>query len=144
MYDPNPNLTPEQLAALESAKAHWGRKWKQSLSSCWLVSRYPRELDECKHLLQQVRNQGGPVFLKDFRFPKAPKVLIEVAPLIHGGDVRVLEKAPERSPIEKLDQDINRLLRQTKTGKTLAEKVALERQIKALRQEKRDLILAQN
>lgn len=142
MYDPNPNLNPEQLAALAAAKAHWGRKWKQELSGCWLVSRYPHQLEDCKHFLQQVRNQGGPVFLKDFRFPKAPMVWVEAAPLVRGGEVRVLEKAPERSPIEKLDQDINRLLRQAKSGKTLAEKIDIERQVKALRQQRRELIVA--
>jgi hypothetical protein len=69
-------------------------------------------------------------------------VWVEAAPLVRGGEVRVLEKAPERSPTEKLDQDINRLLRQAKSGKTLAEKIDIERQVKALRQQRRELIVA--
>jgi hypothetical protein len=62
---------------------------------------------------------------------------IEVDPLCRGGEVRILENPPERSPIEKLDQDINRLLKQSKQGKTLAEKIDIESQIKALKQQKR-------
>jgi hypothetical protein len=72
----------------------------------------------------------------------AKRVWREIDPLCRGGDVRILENSPERSPIEKLDQNINRLLNQSKQGKTLAEKVDIERQIRALRQEKRQLILA--
>lgn len=138
MYSPN----PEQLAALASAKAHWGKRWKKELSECWLIVRYPHQLSDISNLLQQVRNQGGPAFLKTFRFPRAQKVWVEAAPLSRGGEIRVLKKAPERSPIEKLDQKINRLLRESKEGKTLAEKIVQERRIKALRQQKRELILA--
>lgn len=72
----------------------------------------------------------------------AKRVWREIDPLCRGGEVRILETPPERSPLEKLEQDINRLLKQSKQEKNLAEKVALERQIKALRQEKRQLILA--
>jgi hypothetical protein len=72
----------------------------------------------------------------------AKRVWREIDPLCRGGEVRILENPPERSPIEKLDQNIKQLLRQSKKEKPLAEKVALERQIKALRQEKRQLILA--
>jgi hypothetical protein len=66
----------------------------------------------------------------------------EIDPLCRGGEVRILETPPERSPLEKLNQDINCLMKQSKQGKTLAEKIDIERQIKALRQEKRQLILA--
>jgi hypothetical protein len=67
MFKPN----SDQLDALMAAKTLWGRNWKQELSNCWLVSRYPDSLDECSCFLQQVRNQGGPSFLQCFRFQKA-------------------------------------------------------------------------
>ncbi|HEY9826951.1 MAG TPA: hypothetical protein V6D19_16045, partial [Stenomitos sp.] len=138
MYKPN----PEQLAALESAKAFWGKQWKQELSECWLSSRYPYQLDAQKHLLQQVRNQGGPSFLKTFRFPKSERVWIQVHPFALGGAVKVLDKAPEPTNLEKLEQQINRLKSKAKQGKTLAEKLELQQQVKSLQAQKRQLMIA--
>jgi hypothetical protein len=69
-----PNI--DQLAAIiRFADAH-GRNWKSKLSDCWLIGYYPAmAIIDCDNgddaLLQQVRNQFGPSWLKSFRLTDA-------------------------------------------------------------------------
>ena len=70
---PEYHLSPEQLAALQAARVHWGKRYKSKLNDCWLKGRYPSPLQEQQHLLQQVRNDGGPRFLLKFKLPKQLK-----------------------------------------------------------------------
>ena len=61
MKHPNPN--PEQVAALVKFAEREGRSWQSKLRDCWMLASYPADR-ETSHLLQQVRNQFGPVWLE--------------------------------------------------------------------------------
>ena len=75
MSPKNPEYHPnaEQLAALQAARVHWGKRYKSKLNDCWTKSRYPSPLQDHQHLLQQVRNDGGPRFLLALKLPKQLK-----------------------------------------------------------------------
>lgn len=60
-YVPN----EEQLAALRAFKARHGRNWKTTLSAKW--SNGTDTAEPNGHLLRQVRNQGGPTWLANFK-----------------------------------------------------------------------------
>ena len=70
---PEYNPTTEQLAALQAARDHWGKRYKSKLNDCWLKGRYPSPLQDHQHLLHQLRNDGGPSFLLAFKLPKQLK-----------------------------------------------------------------------
>ena len=53
--------TAEQLAAVSAFAVRHGRTWRADLASAWLSGRDATEPDG--HLLRQVRNQFGPVWL---------------------------------------------------------------------------------
>ena len=55
----------EQIAALEDFKRLWGRCWKKELKVCWTCGQYPDSVDS--RLLQQIRNQFGPMWLTRWR-----------------------------------------------------------------------------
>jgi hypothetical protein len=67
--------TPEQFAALTAYAAQHGCNWKTELSDAWMTGRYDNATVRREHdgLLQQVRNQCGPGWLR------AATVLVEVA-----------------------------------------------------------------
>ena len=53
--------TEEQLAAVRAFKEKHGRNWKVALMDAWLSGE--DESEPNGHLLRQVRNQQGPVWL---------------------------------------------------------------------------------
>lgn len=61
----------EQLAAVIAFAEDNGRTWKASLNDAWMTDGYRRYIvrDDASHLLQQVRNQFGPRWLKSFKAP---------------------------------------------------------------------------
>jgi len=59
----------EQLAALQAYAARNGAQWKRKLADAWLDGRDDREPNG--HLLRQMRNRGGPSWLKRFDLAKA-------------------------------------------------------------------------
>ena len=67
--------TLEQLDALMAYATQHGRNWKTTLSDAWMTGRYDSTTVRRDHdgLLQQVRNQCGPSWLR------AATVLVEVA-----------------------------------------------------------------
>ena len=56
--------TTEQLEALKSFAANHGRSWKRKLLNAWTSGADAREQNG--HLLRQVRNQLGPIWLNKF------------------------------------------------------------------------------
>jgi hypothetical protein len=54
--------TAEQVAALYDYAAKYGAQWKAKLANAWLNGSDAREPDG--HLLRQMRNRGGPSWLK--------------------------------------------------------------------------------
>jgi len=65
--------TPEQLSALMAYATQHGRNWKTTLSDAWMTGRYDSTTVRRDHdgLLQQVRNQCGPGWLKTVRIAAA-------------------------------------------------------------------------
>lgn len=59
--------TREQVDALRAFAGRRGRNWKSKLLSMWFNGRDASEPNG--HLLRQVRNQLGPTWLMNFRFP---------------------------------------------------------------------------
>ena len=57
--------TPEQIAAVKAFAARHGRCWKVELRNAWLYGSDVQEPDG--HLLRQVRNSCGPVWLQGFK-----------------------------------------------------------------------------
>lgn len=57
--------TVGQLQRLREFAAEHGRDWKVILNGMWLSGRDANQRDG--HLLRQVRNQLGPVWLNDFK-----------------------------------------------------------------------------
>lgn len=58
----------EQINALNRFALKHGRNWKEELQQCWMRAGYPGSTpDADKALLQQLRNQGGPLILAAFR-----------------------------------------------------------------------------
>jgi len=53
--------TPEQLRAIQAFANKHGAHWKSALLTAWLTGRDEREPHS--HLLRQVRNRFGPVWL---------------------------------------------------------------------------------
>ena len=56
---------PEQIAAVEAFRARVEYRWKSELGRCWSSGVYPAGVNSA--LLQQVRNQFGPVWLMNYR-----------------------------------------------------------------------------
>lgn len=56
-----PEVTPEQLARLESFAREHGPRWRDVLRELWWTGRDDRQPDG--HLLRQVRNRVGPRLL---------------------------------------------------------------------------------
>ena len=58
--------TSEQLAALTAYATQHGRDWKTTLGDAWMTGRYDSATVRREHdgLLQQVRNQCGPSWLR--------------------------------------------------------------------------------
>jgi len=61
--------TPEQLSALTAYATQHGRDWKTTLGDAWMTGRYDSATIRRDHdgLLQQLRNQCGPSWLKAVR-----------------------------------------------------------------------------
>ena len=60
--------SPEQLDALHAYAKHHGRTWRQSLADAWWTG---TDADEPNgHLLRQLRNQQGPLWLATYNLPK--------------------------------------------------------------------------
>jgi hypothetical protein len=57
--------TPEQLEAILAFARSHGRYWKGELNDAWLSGADAREPNG--HLLRQVRNQFGPLWLVNYR-----------------------------------------------------------------------------
>ena len=60
---PRPELTPQQLDALRRFRDKHGRTWKAKLKNMWEFGHDTRQPDG--GLLRQIRNEVGPVALKD-------------------------------------------------------------------------------
>jgi hypothetical protein len=60
-----PELTPEQIAALNRFAAEYGRTWKSKLREMWMNGR--DALREDGGYLRQVRNQQPPSFLDNYK-----------------------------------------------------------------------------
>jgi len=63
VVEPKPTPSPEQLAALGAFREKYGRNWKSKLQESWMSGNYPSSMNNNAGLLQQVRNQLGPVWL---------------------------------------------------------------------------------
>jgi hypothetical protein len=61
----DPELTPEQIAALNRFAAEYGRYWKSKLREMWMNGRDALREDGC--YLRQVRNQQPPSFLDTYK-----------------------------------------------------------------------------
>ena len=59
--------TEKQLEAVHKFAARHGRKWKERLAGAWWVGSDVREPDGA--LLRQVRNECGPLWLKQYKLP---------------------------------------------------------------------------
>ena len=59
-----PELTPEQLTAIQKYAIHLGRCWKSHLHNSWMNGIY--DCDDAG-ILQQIRNTFGPSWLVRFR-----------------------------------------------------------------------------
>lgn len=63
-------LTPAQLEALRRFAAINGRAWKSCLNNAWLTGCYADYgVGEFTGPLQSIRNEFGPSWLVNFRFP---------------------------------------------------------------------------
>lgn len=60
----NPELSQEQLQALQGFAARHGAGWKTILLYAWAGGTDTQHIDG--HLLRQIRNQFGPKWLKGF------------------------------------------------------------------------------
>jgi hypothetical protein len=63
------NLHPAQLAALSTYAATVGRKWKWELSMDWSRACSSHVSNEIYGTLHTIRNQYGPSWLENFKFP---------------------------------------------------------------------------
>lgn len=54
----------EQAAAVVRFAERHGGRWKADLHVCWMRAAYPDTLEGDKALLQQVRNECGPLWLE--------------------------------------------------------------------------------
>ncbi|BBA45322.1 MULTISPECIES: hypothetical protein [Burkholderia] len=67
MKEEKASLTVEQANALLTFATRHGRYWKKKLIDLWHSGRDEREPEG--PLLRQIRNNGGPGLLVDFRLP---------------------------------------------------------------------------
>jgi hypothetical protein len=61
----------EQLEALKAWKKRYGKDWKTELNIAWQFANYGSEFRDQSHLLQQLRNKGGPTWLSKFKLDEA-------------------------------------------------------------------------
>lgn len=61
------DLSQEQVEALKEFAALKGRTWKSKLLDQWLTGRYSGVTSDEAVALQQLRNTGGPQWLKSFK-----------------------------------------------------------------------------
>lgn len=58
----------EQINAMNRFALKHGKHWKAELSACWMRAGYPASTpQEDQALLQQLRNDGGPLILESYR-----------------------------------------------------------------------------
>jgi hypothetical protein len=62
-------LNPEQQETIALYAQEKGRNWKSQLLDEWLVASYRWNHPDKSYLLQQVRNQFGPTWLKKVKLP---------------------------------------------------------------------------
>jgi len=55
----------EQRAAVRRFAEQYGGGWKAGLHRCWMLATYPHSSEADRTLLQQVRNQFGPLWLEN-------------------------------------------------------------------------------
>ena len=67
-------VSEDQAKAILAFREKAGKTWKRSLMDAWMKGSYPGFTVTYRHLLQQVRNQKGPLWLKDLVFVEQIRV----------------------------------------------------------------------
>ena len=107
-------MNVEQINALNRFALKHGRTWRASLSRCWVLVKYPRDIgDTDAALLQQLRNNGGPAMLATFQpredgyqkvgYLKRDQMEVRSATDVHFGSAWRIVDADEQDLIQPWD-----------------------------------------